>query len=165
MMELGSIHPDEQSARRAVAMLLRAGIEPERVKLIRPRVSLPHPEASSEGRSWGWQLRARDVAAGVGFGMLVGALACVALTLLHARLVVTDPLAAYAWIVGTAMVVGATVTLLVHWRYQDAAPAAQPRTRRSARGWAVIVHARDVDQRALAARALARAAQRGHAAA
>lgn len=162
-MELGSIHRDEQSARKAVSALLRAGIEPERVRLLRPRVALPQPEPPIDPRER-WKSRARDVLGGVGFGLLAGALASVVLTLLEASIVAVDPLSTYAWIVGTAMVVGASLALLIRWRYLEVAPFAQPRPRGTTRGWAVIVHARDADQRALAARALARA-QPGNAAA
>lgn len=161
MLELGSIHPDEQSARRAVATLLGAGIEPERVKLLRPRVALPPPAEPTCDPPSQWKGRARDVVSGAGFGMIVGALACVLLTLVAASLVALAPLAMYGWILGTAMVAGAAVAVVVHVRYAEVPPFVQPRPRRTARGWAVIVHARDVDQRALAARALARA---GHAA-
>lgn len=161
MLELGSIHPDEQSARRAVATLLGAGIEPERVKLLRPRVSLPAQAEPPPEVPKHWKSRARDVAGGVGFGVIVGALACVLLTFFAAPLIATDPMLTYGWILGTAIVTGACVALLIHWRYLEMAPFVQPRPRRTTRGWAVIVHARDVDQRALAARALARA---GHAA-
>lgn len=159
MLELGSIHPDEQSARRAVATLIGAGIEPERVKLLRPRVALPPQAEPPADPPTHWKGRARDVVGGAGFGMIVGALACVLITVIGARWLSVAPLGVYAWVLGTAMVAGAAAALVIHLRYLEMAPLVQPRPRRTARGWAVIVHARDVDQRALAARALA-----GHAA-
>lgn len=152
-MELGSIHPDEQSARRAVATLIRAGIEPERVKLIGPRVR-PHGEPAVEPPR-AWRARAEGVTGGVMLGAAVGALACVLLTVLGAPLLEPGPLTAYVWVVGTAMVAGLAAALVIQWRYLDLIALAHPQRRTArARGWAVIVHARDVEQRALAARAL-----------
>ncbi|HEY8428984.1 MAG TPA: hypothetical protein VIL20_11445 [Sandaracinaceae bacterium] len=151
-MELGSIHPDEQSARRAVATLLRAGIEPERVKLIGPRAR-PYAEPNVEGAS-AWKLRFRDVSGGLTLGAAVGALACVLLRMLRAPLLEPDPLGAYLWIVGTAMLAGVAAALVIQWRYVDLVAMTHAPRRTRARGWAVIVHARDTEQRALAARAL-----------
>ena len=155
-MELGSIHPDEQSARRAVATLIGAGIEPERVKVIRPRPTRAHEATSTEAPTQ-WHAKMRDVSGGVTFGAAVAALACLALTIVDAPLIAAHAVAIYAAIVVTGLVAGASVALLIQWRYRELAPFAHPRVRRSARGWAVVVHARDVEQRALAARALARA--------
>lgn len=162
MLELGSIHPDEQSARRAVATLLGAGIEPERVKLLRPRVALPAPpEPVCDPPKKPWKARGKDAVSGAGLGMIVGSLMCVLITILAPSLVAVAPLALYGWILGTSAIAGGTVALVVHVRYAESMPYVQSWPRRTARGWAVVVHARDVDQRALAARALARA---GHAA-
>ncbi len=151
MMELGSIHPDEHSARRAVAMLLGAGIEADRVKVIRPhavRSDGPRPDSG-----WAvWKARLRDAGTGATYGGALAGLVCVALTVLDAALVAAQPVLAYACIGGTSILAGALSTLGVGRRGADAAP----RARRGARGWAVVVHARDADQRALAARALAR---------
>lgn len=151
-MELGSIHPDEQSARRAMATLIHAGIEPERVKLIRPRSRASEVTSAEEPNAW--KVRLRDVSGGLTFGGAIGALVCVVLSVLRSPLLDGDPLAAYLWIVGTAMLAGVAAALVVQWRYVDLLLLSQPRRTTRAKGWAVIVHARDADQRALAARAL-----------
>ncbi len=153
-MELGSIHPDEQSARRAMATLIRAGIEPERVKLISPRAR-PCMDVSGTDEPGAWRVRARDISGGATLGGAVGALACVILSMLRAPLLEPDPLVAYLWIVGVSIVAGLAAALVIQWRYVDLLAMSQaPRRTMRARGWAVVVHARDADQRALAARAL-----------
>jgi hypothetical protein len=154
MMELGSIHPDEQSARRAVAMLLGAGIEADRVKVIRPRAARSDGAKPEATGGWGaWKGRLRDAAAGATYGGALAALVCVALTVLDAALIAAAPVLAYVCIVGTSVIAGALSSLGASRKAAEPAP----RARRSTRGWAVVVHARDADQRALAARALARA--------
>ncbi len=153
MMELGSIHPDEQSARRAVAMLLGAGIETERVKVIRPRAVRSDGARADAGGWASCKPRLRDAAAGATYGAALAALLCVVLTLLNAAPIAAGPLLAYACIGGTGIVAGAVATFGVARKPAEHGAA---RTRRGSRGWAVVVHARDADQRALAARALAR---------
>lgn len=158
-MELGSIHPDEQSARRAVATLIGAGIEPERVKVIRPRPvraqEAPVADPASE-----WRARTRDASGGVTLGAAAAALVCVVLSLLVPDLFGSAHMVAiYTALVVTGALAGGAAALLIQWRYRELAAIAHPRVRRSARGWAVVVHARDIEQRALAARALARAAR------
>jgi hypothetical protein len=159
-MQLGSIHPDEQSARQALATLIAAGIEPERVKLMGPRPTRA-PEASATDVRRLWMTRLVNLTSGLGIGAALGVLACVVLVLTRADLFASDPVDAMIGVVATAAVVGAAVSTLVHRRYVEMLPFFSKRTRRSARGWAVVVHARDVEQRALAAEALARVARRG----
>lgn len=160
MLELGSIHPDEPSARRAVAMLLSAGIEANRVKVIRPRAARSDAVRAEPPDDRGsWKSRLGVAAAGGTYGAALSGLVCVTLTVMQAAFVLAQPVVAYFSMVGTAAAAGAVAALAG----QRSTPEAVPRTRRCGRGWAVVVHVRDADQRALAARALARA--RGTAAA
>ena len=159
-MELGSIHPDEQSARRAVATLIGAGIEPERVKVMRPRPPRPQETPSSEPQVT-WLARGRDASGGATLGAATAGLACLLVSFLDVPPIGDmNALVLYGALLLTGAVAGAAAALLIQWRYRELAALAHPRVvRRRARGWAVIVHARDTDQRALAARALARAAR------
>ncbi len=153
-MQFGSIHPDEHSARRAMATLIRAGIEPERVRIIGPRPPRPGEEQFLSGKrligAW-----LRDLAGGIGLGGAVGTLACAVLALFATPFLVRHAMVACAILVLSAAVAGGAAAILVHGRYAELAGFVYPRPRQTARGWALVVHARDADQRALAARALA----------
>ena len=90
-MQLGSIHPDEESARRAVAMLIRSGIEPHRVRVVRP--SAPRqPEKTSPPPVRSWKTNARDVVGGVGFGIALAFLAIAILAVFRATFFLADPI-------------------------------------------------------------------------
>jgi hypothetical protein len=153
-MQFGSIHKDGRSARRAAQALIRAGIEPSRVRIVRPRAGRPtEPTTTAPARATLAE-RARDAAMGAGSGVACGILACTVLAIARVRCVVEDPFGAMIAVVCAAALSGACAALFGHGREPDHAP----RVRSRMRGWAVVVDVRDAEQRALAALALTRTA-------
>jgi hypothetical protein len=156
-MQLGSIHKDEKSARKAAAALVRAGIERERVHIVRPRA---FPKAASPQRTQhtpAKKLRPLDVLSGAAFGGACGALACAVLAIVRMSYFVADPAGAMLAILLASALAGAGVSIFARRGETHAQETPKPepvvsRTRRTA--WAVVVDARDAAQGALAAAAL-----------